>query len=101
MNTAVRTSTDTSRSARRRSPEKHGSWKGTYTRLRNWAVNGTWERIFTAPLAQAHADEHLDRAVTVDSTIAPADHAAGARKRAPAGEPDDTYAPASSTPSPA
>lgn len=63
-------------------PEKYGSWKGAYTRLRNWAIDGTWERVFTALLAQADAEEDLDWVVAVDSTIVRAhQHAAGARKK--------------------
>ncbi|MBB4893355.1 transposase [Streptomyces olivoverticillatus] len=63
-------------------PEKYGSWKGAYTRLRNWAIDGTWERVFTALLAQADADEDLEWVVAVDSTIVRAhQHAAGARKK--------------------
>ncbi|MFD8002782.1 hypothetical protein [Streptomyces mirabilis] len=27
------------------------------TRLRNWAINGTWERVFTALLVQADAGD--------------------------------------------
>ncbi len=65
-------------------PEKYGNWRGVYNRLRMWAVDGTWERVFTALMAQADADEDLDRAVSVDSTIVRAhQHAAGARKRGP------------------
>lgn len=72
-------------------PEKYGNWKGVYNRLRMWAVDGTWERVFTALMAQADADEDLDWAVSVDSTIVRAhQHAAGAHKQgAPAGEPAD------------
>ncbi|MCK2141654.1 hypothetical protein ABZ632_25825 [Streptomyces albidoflavus] len=45
-----------------------------------WAVDGTWERVFTALVAQADADEDLGWAVSVDSTIVRAhQHAAGAR----------------------
>lgn len=29
-------------------PEHFGSWKGAYNRLRKWAADGTWERVFTA-----------------------------------------------------
>lgn len=73
-----------------RLPEKFGNWRGVYNRLRMWAVDGTWERVFTALVAQADADEDLNWAVSVDSTIVRAQqHAAGARKRAPAGEPGD------------
>jgi len=70
-------------------PAEYGSWKGVYTRLRNWAIDGTWERVFTALLAQADAEDDLDRVVAVDSTIVRAhQNAAGARQRgAPADEP--------------
>jgi len=63
-------------------PEQYGSWKGVYTRLRNWAIDGTWERVFTALLAQADAAGELDWVVAVDSTIVRAhQHAAGAREK--------------------
>ncbi|MFJ1910462.1 IS5 family transposase [Streptomyces sp. NPDC088147] len=63
-------------------PEKYGNWRGVCDRLRMWAVDGTWERLFTALMAQADADEDLNRAVSVDSTIVRAhQHAAGARKK--------------------
>ncbi|KOV28227.1 transposase [Streptomyces sp. XY431] len=65
-------------------PEKYGSWKGVYTRLRNWAIDGTWERVFTALLAQADAEGDLDWVVAVDSTIVRAhQNAAGARQKGP------------------
>ena len=49
-----------------------------------WAVDGTWERVFTALMAQADAEEDLNWAVSVDSTIVRAhQHAAGARKKGP------------------
>ncbi|WP_432215538.1 IS5 family transposase [Streptomyces subrutilus] len=72
-------------------PERYGNWRGVYNRLRMWAVDGTWERVFTTLVAQADADEDLDWVVSVDSTIVRAhQHAAGARKKgAPAGEPGD------------
>lgn len=55
-----------------------------YNRLRMWAVDGTWERVFTALVARADADEDLSWAVSVDSTIVRAhQHAAGARKKGP------------------
>lgn len=34
-----------------------------------WAVDGTWERVFTALMAWADADEELNWVVSVDSTI--------------------------------
>ncbi|MFC8360302.1 IS5 family transposase [Streptomyces griseorubiginosus] len=65
-------------------PEKYGNWRGVYNRLRMWAVDGTWERVFTALMAQADADEDLTWAVSVDSTIVRAhQHAAGAREKGP------------------
>ncbi|MFI9751586.1 IS5 family transposase [Streptomyces collinus] len=72
-------------------PDKHGNWRGVYNRLRMWAVDGTWERVFIALVARADANEDLEWAVSVDSTIVRAhQHAAGARKKgAPFGGPDD------------
>lgn len=65
-------------------PEKYGNWRGVYNRLRMWSADGTWERVFTALLAQADADEQLNWVVSVDSTIVRAhQHAAGARKKGP------------------
>jgi transposase len=49
-----------------------------------WAVDGIWERVFTALMAQADADEDLNWAVSVDSTIVRAQqHAAGPAKKGP------------------
>jgi transposase len=63
-------------------PEHFGSWKGVHNRLRTWAADGTWERVFTALLAQADAEGDLDWVVAVDSTIVRArQHAAGARQK--------------------
>ncbi|WP_405658489.1 IS5 family transposase [Streptomyces sp. NBC_01166] len=71
-------------------PEHFGSWKGVHNRLRKWATDGTWKRVFTNLLAQADAEGDLDWVVAVDSTVVRAhQHAAGARKKgAPAEEPD-------------
>ncbi|WP_443054882.1 transposase [Streptomyces sp. IBSBF 2394] len=33
-------------------PEKYGNWRGVYNRLRMWAIDGTWQRVFTALIAQ-------------------------------------------------
>lgn len=38
-------------------PERYGNWRGVCDRLRMWAVDGTWERVFTALVAQADAEE--------------------------------------------
>ncbi|MFH8626006.1 transposase [Streptomyces vietnamensis] len=63
-------------------PERFGSWKGAHNRLRKWAVDGIWEKVFTALLAQADAEGDLDWVVAVDSTIVRAhQHAAGARQK--------------------
>ncbi|MFF8911287.1 transposase [Streptomyces olivaceoviridis] len=32
-------------------PERYGNWRGVHNRLRMWAVDGTWERVFTAVVA--------------------------------------------------
>ncbi|WP_373300993.1 transposase [Streptomyces violascens] len=65
-------------------PAKYGNWRGAYNRLRMWAVDGTWERVFTTLVAEGDAEEDSDWAVSVDSTIVRAhQHAAGARKRGP------------------
>jgi hypothetical protein len=45
---------------------------------------GTWERVFTALMARADADDDLNWAVSVDSAIVRAhQHAAAARKKGP------------------
>ncbi|MFD9536263.1 IS5 family transposase [Streptomyces sp. NPDC060010] len=63
-------------------PAEYGSWKGVYPRMRNWAIDGTWERVFTALLAQADAEGDLDWVVSVDFTIVRAhQNAAGPVKR--------------------
>ncbi|MFG3545762.1 IS5 family transposase [Streptomyces clavifer] len=70
-------------------PEHFGSWKGVHNRLRKWAADGTWEKVFTALLAQADSEGDLDWAIAVDSTVVRAhQHAAGARQGALADEPD-------------
>lgn len=50
-------------------PERYGNRRGVCSRLLMWAVDGTWEGVFTALMAQADADEDLNWAVSVDSTI--------------------------------
>ncbi|MFJ2061172.1 IS5 family transposase [Streptomyces sp. NPDC087908] len=50
-------------------PGHFGSWKGAHNRLRKWAADGTWEKVFTALLAQADAEGDLDWIVAVDSTV--------------------------------
>lgn len=63
-------------------PEQFGSSKGAHNRLRMWAIDGAWERAFSALLAQADAEGDLDWAVAVDSTTVRAhQHAVGARQK--------------------
>ncbi|MFE6766394.1 hypothetical protein [Streptomyces sp. NPDC057689] len=65
-------------------PDEFGSWKGFHNRLRMWAADGTWEKVFTALRALADTEGDPDRAVAVDSTIVRAhQHAAGARQKGP------------------
>nr|ARO85769.1 IS5 family transposase [Streptomyces hygroscopicus] len=67
-------------------PERFGSWMGAHNRLRRWAADGTWEKVFTALLAEADAEGDLEWVVAVDSTIVRAhQHAAGARPPPPLG----------------
>ncbi|PWK71185.1 transposase [Streptomyces sp. CG 926] len=71
-------------------PEHFGSWKGAHNRLRMWAADGTWEKVFTALLAHADAEGDLGWVVAVDSTIVRAhQHTAGARQKGPCGKPAD------------
>ncbi|MFJ3955806.1 IS5 family transposase [Streptomyces sp. Je 1-4] len=73
-------------------PGELGSFQTAHKRLLRWAVDGTWERIFTAVLAAADADDDVGWTVSVDSTVCRAhQHAAGASKRGPAerSEPTD------------
>lgn len=61
---------------------EYGSWKRVYTRIRNWAIDGTWEGVFTALLALADIEGDLDWVVSVDSTIVRAHrNAAGSRQK--------------------
>ncbi|GAA4887114.1 IS5 family transposase [Streptomyces coeruleoprunus] len=63
-------------------PERFGLWKGAYSCLRMWAIDGTWKRVFAALLAGADVAGDLDWVVGVDSTIVRAhQHAAGARQK--------------------
>jgi transposase len=46
-------------------PERFGSWKGAHNRLRKWAADGTWERVFTALPAQADTEGDLEWVVDI------------------------------------
>ncbi|MFE2477733.1 transposase [Streptomyces sp. NPDC059389] len=50
-------------------PENFGSWKGAHNRLRKWAADGTWEKVFTTLLAQSDAEGDLEWVVAVDSWV--------------------------------
>ncbi|MFE1904275.1 IS5 family transposase [Streptomyces gardneri] len=70
-------------------PDELGSFQTAHKRLLRWAVDGTWERILAALLAAADGADDIGWTVSVDSTVCRAhQHAAGAKKKAPA-EPDD------------
>ncbi|MFK0238023.1 IS5 family transposase [Streptomyces vinaceus] len=72
-------------------PDELGSFQTAHKRLIRWAVDGTWERIFTAVLTAADAGDDIGWTVSVDSTVCRAhQHAAGAGKRGRPGrsEPD-------------
>ncbi|MCC3773343.1 IS5 family transposase [Streptomyces sp. UNOB3_S3] len=66
-------------------PARFGPWKTVYERHRRWSVDGTWEEIFAAVLADADAEGRIYWSmVSVDSTSCQAhQHAAGARKNPP------------------
>ncbi|MEU5167561.1 transposase [Streptomyces mutomycini] len=49
-------------------PKRFGSWKGVHNRLRTWAAEGTFERVFTALLAQTDTAGDMDWGVAVDSS---------------------------------
>ncbi|MGW4425370.1 transposase [Streptosporangium sp. NPDC004631] len=53
-------------SSRMDMPTEFGSWKGAHNRLRKWAADGTWEKVFTTLLVQAGAESDLDWGVVVD-----------------------------------
>ncbi|MCX5239867.1 hypothetical protein OG824_32160 [Streptomyces prunicolor] len=49
-----------------------------------WAVDGTWERVFTALTAQADANEDFNWAVSVESAIVRVyQHDRGVRRKGP------------------
>jgi len=63
-------------------PAEYGAWQTVYRRFNTWSKDGTFNRILTAIQAQAHAEDQIDWAVSVDSSNARAHkHAAGALAR--------------------
>ncbi|WP_435885812.1 IS5 family transposase [Streptomyces lydicus] len=74
-------------------PDELGSFQTAHKRLLRWAVDGTWERIFTAVLAAADAADDVGWTVSVDSTVCRAhQHAAGARKKGHPADPNPDHA---------
>ncbi len=72
-------------------PEKYGNWRGVYNRLRTWALDGTWERVFTVLMTQADARRgpDLGRVGGLNNRASTPARRRGPQKGAPAGEPAD------------
>ena len=72
-------------------PEHFGSWKGAHNRLRKWAADGTWEKVFTASArpGRRRRRPRLGRRGRLDHRPCPPARRRGPSKGAPAGEPDD------------
>ncbi|MGW2825939.1 IS5 family transposase [Streptomyces sp. NPDC001443] len=67
-------------------PERYGPWATLHTRFRQWALDGTFERMLRAAQARADAAGDVGWLMSVDSTVVRAhQHAAGARKGASIG----------------
>ena len=60
-------------------PERFGPWKSVYTRFRTWTLQGVWEQLLAALIAQDIVDETT---LMLDSTtIKVHQHAAGGQKK--------------------
>ncbi|MFD0369802.1 IS5 family transposase [Streptomyces sp. NPDC127114] len=71
-------------------PETYGNWRGVYNRLRMWAIDGTWERVFTTLVAgRRRRRPQLDRLGRLDRRAGTPARGWGPQKGAPAGEPAD------------
>lgn len=69
-------------------PERFGPWETVYKRHRRWSADGTWQMLLSKVQAAEDAAGRIDWEVSVDSTAVRAhQHAAGARKTAPAAVP--------------
>lgn len=64
-------------------PERYGSWKTVYRRLRRWQQAGIWERILIELQREAAEIDQTDGSLTMidSSNIRAHQHAAGARKK--------------------
>lgn len=72
-------------------PECFGPWKTIYERFRRWTRTGVWEEIHAKCLAAKQQSGQIEwRLFLIDATNVRAHTAAsGARRKRPAGEPDD------------
>ena len=50
-------------------PADFGPWQTVWKRHRRYALEGLWDRVLTALVAEADAAGHVDWTVSVDSTI--------------------------------
>jgi transposase len=66
-------------------PPQYGHWKTVYNRHRRWSGDGTWVEILDELRRGGDGHEGADWTVGVDGTVIRAhQHAAGARRLAPA-----------------
>lgn len=69
-------------------PERFGPWETVYKRHRRWSADGTWQMLLSKVQSAEDAAGRIDWDVSVDSTAVRAhQHAAGARRTAPAADP--------------
>ncbi|WP_436982371.1 transposase [Streptomyces sp. enrichment culture] len=52
-----------------RLPEKYGHWRAVCDRLRTWALDGTWERVFIVLLGRADVDDDVAWVDEADATV--------------------------------
>lgn len=75
-------------------PPEYGHWKTVYNRHRRWSGDGTYERILDELRRGADVAEGQDWSVGVDGAVVRAhQHAAGARRLAPADVSSEVVAP--------
>jgi len=61
-------------------PERFGPWKSVYTRFRRWSMQGIWEAVFKALIAEDIVDETT---LMLDSTIIKVHQHGSGKKGAP------------------
>jgi transposase len=69
-------------------PERFGPWQTVWKRHKRFSADGTWDRIFTALLAEADTAGDIDWAVSIDSTINRAHQHATTLPRTTGGSPE-------------